>query len=65
MRAKGSLNSSSPKREINSCLRLYGNLLQLTNAQSPMLVTLSEMTMLDRELQSLYLLLVDYQCYTL
>ena len=39
--------------------------LQSENAPSPILFTLSGMTMLDRELQLAYLLLVDYQCYTL
>ena len=39
--------------------------LQFENAPIPMLVTLSGITMLDRELQPQYLLLVDYQYYTL
>ena len=50
-RAKGSLNSSSPKRDINSCLRLYGKLLQPSNAKSPILVTLFGMTTSPKEVQ--------------
>lgn len=50
-RAKRSLNSSSPKRDINSCLRLYGKLLQPENAQAPMLVTPSGITRLFKEVQ--------------
>ena len=44
------LNILYPNREINSCLRLSGKLHPL-NVQSPMLVTLVGMTILDRELQ--------------
>ena len=44
------LNILSPNREINSCLRLFGN-LQLENAPSPMLVTLEGITISDRESQ--------------
>ena len=39
--------------------------LHSKNADSPMLVTLSGMLMLVRDLHPLYLLLVDYQYYTL
>ena len=39
--------------------------LHLRNAQSPILVTLSGMLMLARDLHLKYLLLVDYQYYTL
>lgn len=38
---------------------------QFENAQLPILVTLSEMIMLNRDVQMQYLLLVDYQYYTL
>ena len=38
---------------------------QPSNALSPMLVTPSGRTILDQEEQSQYLLLVDYQYYTL
>ena len=44
------LNILYPNREINSCLRLSGKLHPL-NVQSPMLVTLEGMTILDRERQ--------------
>ena len=44
------LNILYPNREINSCLRLSGKLHPL-NVQSPMLVTLAGMTILDRESQ--------------
>ena len=44
------LNILYPNREINSCLRLSGK-LQPLNVQSPMLVTLAGMTILDRESQ--------------
>ena len=44
------LNNLYPNREINSCLRLSGKLHPL-NVQSPMLVTLAGMTILDRESQ--------------
>ena len=46
------LNILYPNREINSCLRLSGKLHPL-NVQSPMLVTLEGMTMVEREPQSL------------
>ena len=39
--------------------------LQFANAHSPIVVTLSGILMLVRELQPWYLLLVDYQYYTL
>ena len=41
-------NISSPKRELNSCLRLSGK-LHPQNALSPMLVTLSGIIMLLKE----------------
>ena len=37
---------------------------QSKNALLPMLVTLAGITILDRERLNMYLLLVDYQCYT-
>ena len=39
--------------------------LQYANAPSPISVTLLGMTILDKELQYSYLMLVDYQYYTL
>ena len=59
-----SLNISFPNREINSCLKSYDK-LQPENAPFPISVTLSGMTILDKELQYSYLMLVDYQYYTL
>ena len=45
------LNITFPNREINSCLKSYDK-LQPENAPYPIAITLSGMTMLDRELQS-------------
>ena len=44
---------------------IHSKKLQPLNAPSPMLVTLFGITMLDKEVQSEKVLLVDYQYYTL
>ena len=55
----------SPKRLMMSDLILDGRFLHIAKALSPIFVTLFGILILVSELHPQYLLLVDYQCYTL
>ena len=57
--------TSLPKRLMMSDLILDGMLLQFPKAPSPIFVTLLGILIQVSDLHSVYLLLVDYQCYTL
>ena len=58
-------NARSPMLVTLEGITISDRESQLENALSPMLVTLEGMTIFDREIQEQYLLLVDYQYYTL
>ena len=60
-----SLNAPSPILVTLSGMTMLDKEPHPANASLPMLVTLSGMSMLDREPHWQYLLLVDYQYYTL
>ena len=58
-------NALSPMLVILVGMTIFDRERQPQNAQSPMQVTREGMTIFDRERQPKYLLLVDYQYYTL
>ena len=58
-------NAYSPIALTLSPICTFCRLVQCLKASLPIVVTLLGMVTEVRELQSLYLLLVDYQCYTL